>query len=116
MSFRVARCTSRQIRHAIGRTAQAQRSSTFRSQAPWLVSNQCTRSYTVTLPSRLPGLMPDTENPEPPKTDDLEEQRVVAEIEEEDYHLHADEYLNNLYERAEQVMEQRDDVEVDYSV
>ena len=60
--------------------------------------------------------MPETENPQPPSR--VEENRVQqpTELEEEEYHSHADAYMDAIYEKAEEMQEAREDVEVEYSV
>ncbi|QIW96807.1 hypothetical protein AMS68_002325 [Peltaster fructicola] len=64
---------------------------------------------------RFPGLMPHSEDPEPPKNVDTAQPRTAAPVDDEEYHLHADEFINKVNERAEEIAEQRNDVEVDYS-
>jgi frataxin len=61
--------------------------------------------------------MPDSENPQPPSR--VEDTRTVhqpTEIDEDEYHMRADEYMNAIHERAEEIQEDREDVEVEYSV
>ena len=62
-------------------------------------------------------MMPDTHDPQPPKADEgPEHQTAPAEITEEEYHEHADRYMESLVERAEELQEEREDVEVEYAV
>jgi hypothetical protein len=61
--------------------------------------------------------MPDSENPQPPSR--VEDTRTVhqpTEMDEDEYHMRADEYMNAIHERAEEIQEDREDVEVEYSV
>ena len=61
--------------------------------------------------------MPDTHDPQPPNR--VEENRAVqqpTELDNEEYHARADEYLDTVHEKAEMLQEAREDVEVDYSV
>lgn len=62
------------------------------------------------------GLMPDSEDPQPPNR--VEEHRMTqpTEIDEEEYHTHADQYMDAIHEKAEEMQEEREDVEVEYSV
>lgn len=60
--------------------------------------------------------MPDAEHPEPPPEDSVQPTRTATDISESDYHEHADEYMNKMNERAEELAEQRDDVEVEFAV
>lgn len=64
------------------------------------------------------GLMPDAEEPEPPKVEKAETPRPTepTELSEEDYHEHADAFVDSVHEKAEQIQETRDDVEVEYAV
>lgn len=62
--------------------------------------------------------MPDSEDPPPPQQ---EAAKVVhatqpTDLGEEEYHTHADEVMNAVHEKAEQLQESREDVEVEYSV
>ena len=60
--------------------------------------------------------MPDSEDPQPPTR--VEEIRATqpTEIDDEEYHSRADEYMDAINEKAEQMQEAREDVEVEYSV
>lgn len=61
--------------------------------------------------------MPDTHDPQPPNR--VEESRVITqptELEDEEYHTLADEYIDAVNEKAEALQEARQDVEVEYSV
>jgi frataxin len=60
--------------------------------------------------------MPDTENPSTPKREPLATTLTPAEISDEEFHTLSDEFLEKVHEKAEQVQEGREDVEVDYSV
>ena len=60
--------------------------------------------------------MPDTPDPQPPETEDIHKAAHPAEVTEDEYHQKADEYMDAVFEKAEQIQEARSDVEVDYSV
>ncbi|KAK4634418.1 Frataxin, mitochondrial [Fulvia fulva] len=70
-----------------------------------------------TSPITRAGLMPDAEEPEPPKVEKPETPRPTepTELSEEEYHEHADAFVGSVHEKAEQIQEGRDDVEVEYS-
>ena len=59
--------------------------------------------------------MPDSENPSTPEREDTTNY-IAAEISDEDFHQLADEFLEKLNDRCEAIQENRQDVEVDYSV
>jgi frataxin len=65
---------------------------------------------------KFKSIMPDAENPAPPKTEETELPSVPTSISEEEYHEHADAYLNDLVERLEEAQEKDPQIEVDYSV
>jgi frataxin len=60
--------------------------------------------------------MPDTDNPSPPKVEEVATTLTAAEITDEEFHTLSDAFLEKVHEKAEQVQEGREDVEVDYSV
>jgi hypothetical protein len=60
--------------------------------------------------------MPDTENPSTPKREPLATTLTPANITDEEFHTLSDAFLEKVHEKAEQVQEGREDVEVDYSV
>ncbi|KAK5110230.1 hypothetical protein LTR62_006226 [Meristemomyces frigidus] len=70
-----------------------------------------------TTPRWTAGLMPDTHEPKAPDNDEQTTQSNLApaEVEEAEYHEHADRYMNALHERAEELAEEKSDVEVDYA-
>jgi frataxin len=73
------------------------------------------RSFSISAP-KATGLMPDTENPSTPVREPLATTLTPAEISDEDFHTLADAFMEKVHEKAEQVQEGREDVEVDYSV
>lgn len=60
--------------------------------------------------------MPDTENPSTPPRDPVEPSLTAAEITDEEFHTLSDAFLEKVHEKAEQVQEGREDVEVEYAV
>lgn len=60
--------------------------------------------------------MPDSSDPAPPETEPHEElAKEPTDITYDEFHLHADRYLEELVNRLEQEQETRQDVEVDFS-
>ena len=55
--------------------------------------------------------MPDSSDPAPPKTEEIEEQEVRTEISLEEYHEHADQFLDNLILKLEQRQEDKADLD-----
>ena len=82
---------------------------------PAIRAVNCSRSFSVSA-SKATGLMPDTENPSTPKREPLATTLTPAEITDEEFHTLSDAFLEKVHEKAEQVQEGREDVEVDYSV
>lgn len=61
--------------------------------------------------------MPDAENPSPPKQNSTDPATTQpTPLEPEEYATVADEYLESVLARAEELQEEREDVEVEYSV
>jgi hypothetical protein len=61
--------------------------------------------------------MPDAEDPQPPsRVEDEREVQVPTQISDDEYHAHADQYMEAINEKAEAMQEAREDVEVEFSV
>lgn len=63
--------------------------------------------------------MPDTEDPKPPEPVEVVEDAPAqqpTQINDDEYHMHADQYIEAVHEKAEEIQEDREDVEVEYSV
>lgn len=75
----------------------------------------CSRSFAFSA-SRATGLMPDTENPSTPKREADLSALTPAEISDEEFHTLSDAFMEKVHEKAEQVQETREDVEVEYAV
>ncbi|KAF4452473.1 hypothetical protein F53441_4678 [Fusarium austroafricanum] len=119
MSRQVASQALRLASRAIGSSTPICRSS-FRvaSAIPRLsvrstLSQQC---FSTTVSSKR-GIMPDTENPAKPlnKAEEIHQTAVVAEITEQEYHELADEYLDNVVSKFEELQDQREDIDVEFS-
>jgi frataxin len=66
------------------------------------------------MSSGLKGITPDDKAPKPVETPPVT--RTPADISEGEYHTVADEYLEKLLTRLEQLQDAREDVDVEYSV
>jgi frataxin len=64
----------------------------------------------------LRGLMPETENPPPKESEDIETPTVPTDISTEEFHERADEFLEDLVTRLETAQDKLTDVDVEYSV
>lgn len=61
--------------------------------------------------------MPDTHDPQPPNNESEQHATpAAAQMSEVDYNEHADRYMDALHEKAEELQEGREDVEVEYAV
>jgi frataxin len=82
---------------------------------PAIRTVNCSRSFAVSA-SKATGLMPDTENPSTPKRESTTANLVPAEVTDDEFHARADEFMEKVHEKAEQIQEGREDVEVEYAV
>ncbi|KAL1605453.1 Mitochondrial matrix iron chaperone [Paraconiothyrium brasiliense] len=62
------------------------------------------------------GIMPQSENPAPPKIEDSETPTVPTDISSSEFHERADEYLEELLSELEAKQEETPDYDVEYSV
>ncbi|KAF5566937.1 regulator of mitochondrial iron homeostasis [Fusarium phyllophilum] len=74
------------------------------------------RCFSTTISDKR-GIMPDTENPAKPlnEAEEIYQNAVVADITEQEYHDLADEYLDNVVGKFEELQDQREDIDVDFS-
>lgn len=79
--------------------------------------SQMSRSISTTRMYRV-GLQPDTSNPKPKEAESNETASSSSKVElsEERYNQLSESYLNTLVEQLEELQEQREDVDVEYSV
>lgn len=61
--------------------------------------------------------MPDTENPAKPlnESEDVQPSAAVAELTDGEYHELADEYLDNVVGKFEELQDEREDIDVEFS-
>lgn len=62
------------------------------------------------------SIMPESENPAPPKTEDSGSPTEPTDISTTEFHEHADQYLEELLGRLEEKQEDSPDYDVEYSV
>ena len=62
--------------------------------------------------------MPDSEEPKAPNNEAVPGSHITqpTEVSDDEYHARADEYLEAVHEKAEQLQEGREDVDVEFSV
>lgn len=65
---------------------------------------------------RMSGLMPDAEDPAPPKVEEHDQPTDKTDISTDEFHERADAYLTDLVERLEEAQAKDPQIEVDYSV
>ncbi|KAM0343642.1 hypothetical protein ACHAPU_008394 [Fusarium lateritium] len=121
MSRQVASQASRLASRAIRSSAPVCRSS-FRVASTAYAARLSTslalsQSYFSTTASSKRGIMPDTEHPAKPldETEAVDPPPAVAEISEQEYHELADEYLEKVVARFEELQDQREDIDVEFS-
>lgn len=107
---------TRAASRSIARTRQA---NAFHLQpcrvVPAIRAVGSSRNFSIST-RKATGLMPDQENPSTPKRDSVEPAATAAEVTDEEFHTLADDFLEKVHEKAEQVQESREDVEVEYAV
>jgi len=62
------------------------------------------------------GLSPESENPKPKTLESNPEPKQAAELTQEQYNELSDEYMDMMVEKLEELQEEREDVDVEYSV
>ncbi|EWG42969.1 hypothetical protein FVEG_04636 [Fusarium verticillioides 7600] len=81
-----------------------------------ILSTLSQKCFSTTVSNKR-GIMPDTENPAKPlnEAEEIHQNAVVADITEQEYHDLADEYLDNVVGKFEELQDQREDIDVDFS-
>ncbi|KAF5651798.1 hypothetical protein F25303_3915 [Fusarium sp. NRRL 25303] len=119
MSRQIAFQASRLASRAIRSSTPICRSSFRIAPAISHLSTRCALSqkcFSTTISDKR-GIMPDTENPAKPlnEAEEIHQNAVVADITEQEYHDLADEYLDNVVGKFEELQDQREDIDVDFS-
>ena len=65
---------------------------------------------------RPKGLSPETENPQPTEREDVIDAAVPAELSAEEYTELSDIYMNAIVEKMDELQEEREGIDVEYSV
>jgi frataxin len=120
---KLVRSSSQSLRPLVSRSSSTTiRSSILRPAVLPITSHgfrgssiQAPRFFSTTRPS-LKGLSPETDNPQPKESESHVTASGPAEITIEQFHEVADEYLNALIEKLEQLQEETEEVDVEYSV
>ena len=117
--FKLARSATR---HLSTPSSTITRSSVLRqsrhlilTQSSRYTSIQACRSFSAT-PTSSKGLSPESEDPRPKQAESNTTAAQPAELTIEEYHKLSDEYIDAVVSRMEQLQEERDDVDVEYSV
>lgn len=61
-------------------------------------------------------MMPHSENPEPRESESEKPNMQASPLEDEEFHQLADEYLDEVVARIEELQESREELDLDYSV
>lgn len=72
--------------------------------------------FLSTTPSMHKGILPDSDDPAPPNVQPSSVKAVPAELSDDEYHELADEYMDTIFSRLEEVGEKNSEVDVEYSV
>ncbi|KAH8811592.1 hypothetical protein F5884DRAFT_281972 [Xylogone sp. PMI_703] len=119
---KVVQSASRQNRLLVPqRTSPVRTHYTFRQsitgscfRSPRIISTCVQRSFSSTRQS-LKGISPESEDPKPKEAQEQDFISTPAELTNEEYNYLADEYLNDMVEKFEDLQESREDVDVEYS-
>jgi frataxin len=74
-----------------------------------------TRPFSITYPARK-GLSPDSEDPQPKEAEPHTVDAAPLELSIERYNQLSDEYIDAIVSKLEELQEEREDVDVEYSV
>ena len=85
------------------------------SRVFYLSSVHTYRSFSTT-PAASKGLSPESEDPAPKEPESHIKAAQPAELTEQEYHELANMYIDSLVQRMEQLQEESDEVDVEYSV
>ncbi|KAG0646320.1 Frataxin [Hyphodiscus hymeniophilus] len=116
--FKLTRSATRQLSASSSATS---RSSLIRqsrlsivSRVIPIISTRSTRPFSSS-PVISKGLSPDSEDPRPKEAESNVKAAQPAELTNEEYHELADAYMDDMVERMEQLQEEKDEVDVEYS-
>ena len=121
-------CESRSSTMSATRSArclrQAVRNISVRPAAPKCLLRQpryaaaplATIRYFSNVPRSNKGIFPETDNPEPKESEPLHEIKEPTPLEDEEYHERAEQYLDEVVTKAEELQEEKQDIDVEYAV
>lgn len=92
-------------------TQQSRRNGALSSTAQW----SFVRPFSAS-PIRSAGIMPDHEDPPPKESEPTHHISEPTPLSEQEYHEHADRYIDQVIARLEEIQESREDVEVEHAV
>jgi frataxin len=116
-AFKLARSATRQLTPSstITRSSLLRQSKISTIPATRNTFSQSYRLFSST-PITSKGLSPESEDPHPKPAESNTRAASPAELTIEEYHKLSDEYIDAVVSRMEQLQEERDDVDVEYSV
>jgi len=97
---------------------RAVRYYSIKSSVSATASSQITRTGALafsTTPHSLKGISPPEEDPKPKQAEEHEHARQPANLTEAQYHEISDYYMENMISKLEQLQEDREDVDVEFS-
>ncbi|KAM0426964.1 hypothetical protein ACHAPT_007862 [Fusarium lateritium] len=117
VASQASRLASRAIRSSTPLCRSSFRVASATSHARLPARAGVLRSYFSTVPARTRGIMPDTENPAKPldESEDVQPSVSVAELTDGEYHELADEYLDDIVGKFEELQDEREDIDVEFS-
>lgn len=95
-------------------TPRTSRLLTSRLSRPQSTKAIPTRFFSTTVPRH--SILPDQENPPPKESEPTVQASEPTPLEEDQYHTLADQLIEQIVTRVEEVQEGREDVDVEYSV
>lgn len=108
---KILRNVPRQCGTPRGLVARGRAFPTIRSSVVYQAFRPITTSNKVRK-----GLSPESENPQPKIPENNAEPMQAAELTQEQYNELSDEYMDTMVEKLEELQEEREDVDVEYSV
>jgi len=109
-----------EVNRSLSRPAIALRQAISKKDSPIFNSTLASiaasrRPFSVTTPT-CKGLSPETENPQPTEPEASGSSAAPAPLTDQQYNEISDDYMNAIVEKLEQLQEEREDVDVEYSV
>ena len=64
----------------------------------------------------MKGIFPETDDPEPKESEPLHEVNAPTQLEEGEFHERADQYLEEIVARTEELQESKEDIDLEFAV